>query len=798
MSRPRELKAPLEGIRVLDLADEKAAFTSKLLHDLGTEVIKVEGPSGDPARYQGPFLDNTPGPYSSLSFLYNNGGKLGVSLDLKEPQARQKLLEIAAVSDVIVESFEPGYLDHVELGFQTLSKLNPGLVLASVTGFGQSGPCSRHKSCDLIASAAGGQMYLCGRPGKQPLEPYGGQTYYLSSLFAALGITLALRARESSGRGQHIDISAQEAAAAALEHILVQYFYDGKVPSRQGSLQWNSSSDIFPCKDGYVLLTFNREWDTLIELLHQKSMAADLKHPAWSDENFRREHIDDIEDVFTLWTCVQSNRDVFKLGQSMRFPWAALNNIDEVAADEQLSARGYFITGRHPPAHKEFKATRPVINFTGGPDYILRGAPSPGEHNETVFRMVQAAQPVKIQGVSGQSLLKLPLEGVRVLDFTWMLAGPYATRLLADFGAEVIKIQSKKTATGAEQNDTGYFANWNRNKLGITLDLSRPEARNIVLELVKKGDVLMENFTPRVMDNWNLNYEQLKVVKQDLVMVSLSGFGHSGPWREFAALGPTVQALSGLTSLTSYESGAPTGLGFAYADHISGLYAALAVMAALRRRDFSGAGSYIDISEYEATCSLLGPALLDYFANGHIAGPMPNRPQEKMAAPYGCYPCRGEDRWIAIAVFNDNEWESLCGVMGGPDWTRAERFSSMRGRFDNSEEMDNWMTEFTTRNEREDLVEQLQVAGVAAAPVNDARDLARDLHLKERGFFVDLQHPVLGKVRSDGNPIKMSGTPARFEKAAPLLGENNRYVFLEILGMDEERFKSCLESGVIG
>ena len=262
--------------------------------------------------------------------------------------------------------------------------------------------------------------------------------------------------------------------------------------------------------------------------------------------------------------------------------------------------------------------------------------------------------------------------------------------------------------------------------------------------------------------------------------------------------GPTVQALSGLTSLTSYESGAPTGLGFAYADHISGLYAALAVMAALRRRDFSGAGSYIDISEYEATCSLLGPALLDYFANGHIAGPMPNRPQEKMAAPYGCYPCRGEDRWIAIAVFNDNEWESLCGVMGGPDWTRAERFSSMRGRFDNSEEMDNWMTEFTTRNEREDLVEQLQVAGVAAAPVNDARDLARDLHLKERGFFVDLQHPVLGKVRSDGNPIKMSGTPARFEKAAPLLGENNRYVFLEILGMDEERFKSCLESGVIG
>ena len=661
MSCPDEIKAPLAGTRVLDLADEKAAFSSKLLHDLGAEVIKVEGPSGDPDRYTGSFFDNTPGPHSSLSFLYKNGGKLGVSLDLDNARDRQKLLRIAAVSDVVIESFAPGFLDGLGLGFQTLSSINPRLVLASVTGYGQSGPHSRNKSCDLIASAAGGQMYVCGRPGKQPLRPYGGQTYYLSSLFAALGVMLALRVCEYSGRGQHIDISAQEAAAAALEHVLVQHFYDGKVPCRQGSMQWNSTSDIFPCKDGYVLLTFNREWDTLVELLDQKSMAADLKHPAWSDENFRREHIDDIEDVFTLWTCIQSNREIFKLGQSMRFPWAMLNNIDGVAADEQLNVRGYFINARHPLAQKEFKAPRPVINFADGPDYIWQGAPYPGEHNEKVFQLVQAVRPLKIKEVAGQPAMKLPLEGVRVLDFTWMLAGPYATRMLADFGAEVIKVQSKKTATGAEQNDTGYFVTWNRNKLGITLDLMRPEARDIVLELVKKCDVLMENFTPRVMDNWNLNYEQLKIVKPDLVMVSLSGFGHSGPLREFAALGPTVQALSGLTALTSYEAGAPTGLGFAYADHVSGLYAALATMAALRRRDASGEGSYIDISEYEAACSLLGPALLDFSVNGRIARPAPNRPLGRVAAPYGCYKCRGEDRWIAIAVFNDEEWESLFG-----------------------------------------------------------------------------------------------------------------------------------------
>jgi len=797
MSCPDEVKAPLSGIRVLDLADEKAAFSSKLLHDLGAEVLKVEGLAGDPSRHNGPFFDNTSGPHSSLSFLYDNGGKLGVSFDLKNPQDRRKLLDIAAVSDVIIESFMPGYLDGINLGYPTLSSNNPRLVLASVTGFGQSGPNSRHKSCDLIASAAGGQMYICGRPGRQPLKPCGGQTRYLSSLFAALGVTLALRAREHSGRGQHIDISMQEAAAAALEHVLVQYFYDGKVACRQGSLQWNSTSDIFPCKDGYVLLTFNREWNTLVELLEQKSMAADLKHLAWSDETFRRDHIDDIEGVFTLWTCMQSNRDIFKLGQSMRFPWAVLNNMGEVAADEQLNARGYFVNAR-PFGKKEFKAPRPVINFSGGPDYILQGAPSPGEHNEKVFRTVQGAGPAKINKVKDQPEGKLPLEGVRILDFTWMLAGPYATRLLADFGAEVIKIQSKKTATGAEQNDTGYFATWNRNKLGVTLDLSRPEARGIVMDLVKKCDVLMENFTPRVMDNWGLNYDQLKTVKQDLVMVSLSGFGHSGPWREFAALGPTVQALSGLTALTSYESGAPTGLGFAYADHISGLYAALAAVAALRRRDASGAGSYIDISEYEATCSLLGPELLDYFANGRVAGPAPNRPLGRMAAPYGCYQCRGEDRWIAIAVFSDEEWDSLCRVMGNPEWTRLGKFLSMQDRWDNFEELDGNVAEWTARHESERLVEQLQAAGIAAAVVNDARDLARDLHLKERGFFIDLMHPVLGKIRSDGNPIKMSGTPASFKKASPLLGEDNRYVFRDILGMDEERFKSYLENEVIG
>ena len=204
-----------------------------------------------------------------------------------------------------------------------------------------------------------------------------------------------------------------------------------------------------------------------------------------------------------------------------------------------------------------------------------------------------------------------PLTGVRVLDFTWMLAGPYATRILADFGAEVIKVQSKKTAKGVESNPTTYFNTWNRNKRSVTLDMSCPEAREILLKLIERSDVLIENFSPRVMLNWNLSYEKLKEVKPGLIMLSMSAMGHTGPWKDYVAYGPTLHALSGLTYLTSFEKDSPMGLGYAYADSISGLYAALAVLAALEYRERTGKGQYIDLSEYEAICTLMGPVLLN-------------------------------------------------------------------------------------------------------------------------------------------------------------------------------------------
>ena len=389
------------------------------------------------------------------------------------------------------------------------------------------------------------------------------------------------------------------------------------------------------------------------------------------------------------------------------------------------------------------------------------------------------------------------LKGIRVLDFTWMLAGPYATRILADFGAEVIKVQSKKTAKGAESNLTGYFNTWNRNKRSITLDMSYPEAKEIVLKLTAMSDVLIESFSPRVMSNWGLNYEKLREVKPNLIMISMSAMGQTGPWKDFVAFGPTLQALSGLTDLTSFAKDSPLGLGYAYADTISGLYAALAVLAALQYRDRTGEGQYIDLSEYEAICTVMGPSFLDISINHKEVLPQGNRSDYILAAPYGCYKCMGMDRWCVIAVFDEVEWQALCRVMGYPDWTKEERFSTLSKRKERADELDKFLEQWTFQYTPEEVVNLLQKTGVPAGVVQNAEDLAKDPQLIARDFFVPLEHPTLGETASDASPIKFEESSTMGWKAAPLLGEDNRYVYMEWIGLTEGELSSYIERGII-
>ena len=381
-----EKKGLLSGIRILDLADEKASFCSKLLADLGAYVLKVEKPGGDPSRRVGPFLGGSTHPEKSLFFYYNNINKLGVTLNLEHIEGKKIFCRLVERTDIVVESFSPGYLGALGLGFAMLSEINPKLILVSVTGFGQNGPRSQYKSCDLVASAFGGQMYVSGSPSTPPLKAFGEQSYYTASLFAAVGILLALRKRAQSGRGEHIDISLQEAVVSTLDHVMVRYFYEKVVPKRQGSLYWNNSFCILPCKDGHILLTLFQQWETLVEWMDNEGMAEDLRDEKYREEEYRLRHVDHIIEVLKRWTKNHSTHELFEMGQVMRFPWAPVNSPNEVIDNPQLKARGFLINVEHPEVNRS-------IPFPGAPYKINKAsidrrkrAPSIGEDNFQIYQ----------------------------------------------------------------------------------------------------------------------------------------------------------------------------------------------------------------------------------------------------------------------------------------------------------------------------------------------------------------------------------------------------------------------------
>jgi len=389
------------------------------------------------------------------------------------------------------------------------------------------------------------------------------------------------------------------------------------------------------------------------------------------------------------------------------------------------------------------------------------------------------------------------LEGVRVLDFTRYIAGPYTTRLLADYGAEVIKIQTKRMAVGVESNEENIFFTWNRNKKSITLDLELPEARDLALKLVGLSDIVVENFSPRVMANWQMDYQRLLHVKKQIIMLSMSGMGQTGPWKDKIAFGPTIQALCGLTYMTSHKGEPPMGLGYSYADIVSGLYGALSILAALETRDKTGLGQHIDLSEYESACTMLGPTLMGAFAGSERVVPMGNRSSDVQAAPYGCYRCLGEDRWCVVAVYNEEEWRALLGVLGDPEWGSWKIFESLSAREKHLGTLDQLVGEWMSGQRAEDAADRLQEAGVHAGVVQNAADLAVDPQLEANGFFSSMEHPILGEVPCDTYPIKFNEYEPGSWKPSPKLGDANGYVFGELLGLPEETIDLYVQQGII-
>ncbi|RJQ59900.1 MAG: CoA transferase [Desulfobacteraceae bacterium] len=389
----------LEGIRILDLTDEKASFCSKLLADLGACVIKVERPGGDLSRRIGPFLGNDPHPERSLYFFNHNSNKLGVTLNLEHPEGREIFSRLVEKADVVVESFPPGYLGELGLGFEVLNGTNPKLILISVTGFGQNGPRSRFKSSDIVASAFGGQMYVSGFASTPPLKPFGEQSCYAASLFGAIGVLLALKKRIRTGKGEHVDISMQESVVSTLEHVWVRYFYEGIIAKRLGGMHWNNNFLIFRCKDGHILISLLQQWDTLVEWMASEEMAEDLMDDRWKDEKYRQRNLYHVIEVIQRWASNHTAEELFEQGQRMRFPWAPVCSPMKVTECPQLSSRGFFIEVDHPEISGSIPYPGTPYKFEHGSMDRWRRAPLVGEDNVTIFQ--------KELGLSDEELKRL-------------------------------------------------------------------------------------------------------------------------------------------------------------------------------------------------------------------------------------------------------------------------------------------------------------------------------------------------------------------------------------------------------
>lgn len=398
-----------------------------------------------------------------------------------------------------------------------------------------------------------------------------------------------------------------------------------------------------------------------------------------------------------------------------------------------------------------------------------------------------------------------PLAGVRVLDFTWVVAGPVATRILADQGAEIIKIERKTSVTLGPRR-VGLQGGLNRSKLSLAINMAEPRGIELAHRLVRISDIVIDNFSARVMRQWGMDYQSLCAIKPDIISISMSGFGHSGPRANDVSYGPTLQALAGYTMMMADASGRPAGWGYSYADMAGGQAGALAALMALWHRGRTGQGQFIDLSQFEAVASVIGPALLDASVNRRPQNPFGYRSQEAPAAPCGVYRCRARaddrdqdnDRWIAISIRSHSEWRRFVTAIGSPSWATDEKFRTLFLRMRNHETLDANITEWTTAHHAEEAMATLQQAGIAAGVVANGADMCdRDPQLKERGFWPAVRLPDGTTTQIPGVPFKLSEAPPIAHRVAPEVGDDNDYVLGELLGLSRADREALASAGAI-
>ena len=798
----------LEGVKVLELGHMvSAAYATKLIADLGADVIKVEEPTGDRARQHGPFPGGIIDPEKSGLFLALNTNKQSKTLDLQHDQDRHTLSDLVAWADLLIHNYPPAQMTALGLDYASCEVINPGLVMCSVTPFGLTGPYKDYKANELTLAHGGGWAWLSpggsDRPDLPPLRASGQQADFQAGLAAATASLAAYYRTLQTGQGEHIDLSVQAYTASFLEHNFLFYTYLGWKTSRLGR-RLQDPWKIFECQDGPIFLAVAEEdqWRRLQEL---------MGNPNWSQQDIFRNAAKRAKNKAELykhlnpWFQEWKVADLFRAGQEKRICFAPIFTMAQLAEQEQLRARNFFVEVSHPQAG--------TLTHLGPPYQlhepwwqIRRPAPLLGEHNAAPLSTDATPQSSQPPAPKPQSPT-LPLAGIRVADFSWVWAGPFCTAHLAHLGAEVIKIESQTRTDMTRRlpigpkgmeggiNRSAIFNQWAQGKKSLQLNLTKPEGIAIVKELIQKSDVVVDNFATGVMAHLGLGYGDLKQLKPNIIVASISGYGHTGPQKNYMAYGPAIAPLTGLSSLTGYPGGPPAEVGISYGDPNAGINAAAAICAALAARHRTGTGQYVDISLWEAVAALVPEGWMDYAMNGNQPARQGNR--DPWLAPHNCFQCGGEDEWVTIACGTQEEWHALCTVMEQPELATDPRFRTAPDRKTNEDALEQIVTAWTSQRDKWDITQSLQAVGVAAFPSMKSRDLAEDPHLNAQDYFVRLPHPEVGKQTHTGIPWHLTHSPNGVQAPAPLLGQHTDQVMGEILGYSAQEITRLKEEQVL-
>jgi crotonobetainyl-CoA:carnitine CoA-transferase CaiB-like acyl-CoA transferase len=859
----------LAGVRVVEVADEQGEYAGLLLAGLGAEVIKVEPPAGNSTRAIGPFYGDRVDPEGSLFFWHYNREKQSIALDLDSEEGRTTFRTLVDTADVLLESTPRSFLPDRGLALARLREVDPALITARLSAFGDTGPWADWKGSDLVHLALGGPMMNCGydpRPDGvydlPPIAPQMWHSFHIAGEQMAMSIIAALVQRQSTGRGQHLSCAIHEAVSKCTELDLTSWimrripFY--RQTCRHAAESVSRTPTIAHTKDGRWILVqpvVKEKVPELLEFLESFGMDEPLRSDFERTEPGggaqaqlpKGRYIPGSSRQTDLsMRCHEALQRLFAKFTFENAPWAEaqeagilvapLRRPEENVHDPHWVARRTFTGIEHPELDTTFTyiTSKWVSDRTSW--VASRRAPRLDEDAPAVKALgistARADLPVSQADVDGA----FPLAGVRIFDFSWFLASAGGTRFLAALGAEVIKVEwkanpdsrlsptamapkggrtARDSATGPVeaisadeagedyQNMGGQFHIKNPGKLGISLNVRDPRGLEVAKRLIRTSDVVAEGFSPGVLERWGLGYEELKALKPDIIYAKQSGMGSHGTYGRLRTVGPVAQAFSGISEMSGLpEPALPAGWGYSYLDWIGAYSFALAIVGALYHRNATGQGQRIDASQSEAGLFVAGTSYLDAAANHRSWQRTGNRSPFKPAAPHGAFPCAGTDSWLAIACFDDEEWRALCRVAGREDWLGDDRFSTLAARIANQEELDELVGGWTTGIDAFEAMQSLQEAGVPAGVCQTAADrYERDPQLRHLQWMTELAGTKIGTWPVPEVPVRMSGAKVTvggaINRGAPCYGEDNDYVYGELLGMPDGEIAELAAGGVI-